>query len=78
LHISSDNGFVMSTAIMSSKDLLHSVNNQLTVVMAQAELLARYVASETEMERCLEIKQAASRITRLLRTYVNDAQIANP
>jgi two-component sensor histidine kinase len=68
----------MSTAIMSSKDLLHSVNNQLTVVMAQAELLARYVASETEMERCLEIKQAASRITRLLRTYVSEAQIANP
>jgi two-component sensor histidine kinase len=78
LHISSDNGFVMSTAIMSSKDLLHSVNNQLTVVMAQAELLARYVASEQEMERCLEIKQAASKITRLLRTYVDDAQIANP
>ncbi|HEY3770590.1 MAG TPA: hypothetical protein VGN44_18095 [Candidatus Angelobacter sp.] len=68
----------MSTAIMSSKDLLHSVNNQLTVVMAQAELLARYVASEQEMERCLEIKQAASKITRLIRTYVDDAQIANP
>jgi two-component sensor histidine kinase len=63
---------------MSSKDLLHSVNNQLTVVMAQAELLARYVASETEMGRCLEIKQAASKITRLIRTYVDDAQIANP
>jgi two-component sensor histidine kinase len=83
LHIFSDNGFVMSTAIMSSKDLLHrdllhSVNNQLTVVMAQAELLARYVASEQDMERCREIKQAASKINRLLRTYVADSHMANP
>ena len=68
----------MSTAIMSSQDLLHSVNNQLTVVMAQAELLARYVASAQDMERCREIKQAASKINRLLRTYVADSQIANP
>jgi two-component sensor histidine kinase len=83
LHIFSDNGFVMSTAIMSSndllhRDLLHSVSNQLTVVMAQAELLARDVASEQDMERCREIKQAASKINRLLRTYVADSQIANP
>jgi two-component sensor histidine kinase len=63
---------------MSSQDLLHSVNNQLTVVMAQAELLARYVASEQDMERCREIKLAASKINRLLRTYMADAQIPNP
>jgi two-component sensor histidine kinase len=83
LHIFSDNGFVISTAIMSAKDLLHkdllhSVSNQLTVVMAQAELLARDVASEQDMERCREIRQAASKINRLLRTYVADSQIANP
>jgi len=59
---------------MSSKDLLHSVNNQLTVVMAQAELLARQVKSEQNLERCLEIKQAASRINWLLRAFVEDEE----
>jgi two-component sensor histidine kinase len=68
----------MSSKDLLHKDLLHSVNNQLTVVMAQAELLARYVASEQDMERCREIRQAASKINRLLRTYVADSQIANP
>lgn len=64
---------------MSSKDLLHSVNNQLTVVMAQAELLERYVASKQDMERCLEIRQAASKITRLLHAYVaSSSQIPKP
>ena len=58
---------------MSSQELLHSVNNQLTVVMAQAELLERYVASPQDMERCLEIRQAASKITRLLHAYVASA-----
>lgn len=63
---------------MSSKDLLHSVNNQLTVVMAQAELLERYVASKQDMERCHEIRVAASKITRLIRAFVADPNIANP
>ena len=62
---------------MSSKDLLHSVNNQLTVVMAQAELLARQVKSEQNIERCHEIKQAASKINRLLRAFVADSKDPN-
>jgi hypothetical protein len=46
--------------------------------MAQAELLERYVASRQDMERCLEIRQAASKITRLLRAYVDSSQLPNP
>ena len=72
-----DNLNCMSTVSMSSKDLLHSVNNQLTVVMAQAELLARQVKSEQNIERCREIKQAASKINRLLRAFVADAKDPN-
>jgi hypothetical protein len=62
---------------MSSKDLLRSVNNQLTVVMAQAELLARRAESAQEVGRCLEIEQAASKITQLLQAFVADSQTAN-
>ena len=62
---------------MSAKDFLRSVNNQLTVVMAQAELLARHAESAQEMERCVEIEQAASKITQLLRAFVADSQAAN-
>jgi len=55
--------------IMSSKDLIHSVNNQLAVVMAQAEMLARENCSAPSLERCQEIKDAASRINSLLRDF---------
>ncbi|HZU31086.1 MAG TPA: hypothetical protein VFB79_08230 [Candidatus Angelobacter sp.] len=61
---------------MSSKDLIHSVNNQLAVVMAQAELLAKY-ASQQDAERCLEIKQAATKINRLLRAFSADSHMAS-
>lgn len=56
---------------MSSKDLLHSINNQLTLVMAHAEMLARQESSEQTLERCREIKQAASNINRLLQSYLD-------
>ena len=59
-----------------NKDLLNSVNNQLTVLMAQAELLARDVESSQEVERCQKINQAACNITRLLQAYVADSQAA--
>jgi hypothetical protein len=58
------------------KDLLNSVNNQLTVVMAQAELLARNVESSQEVERCQKINQAACNITRLLQAFVADSRAA--
>jgi hypothetical protein len=51
---------------MSSKEVIHSVNNQLMVVLAQAELLAREGCSDQERACCLEIKKAAHTINRLL------------
>jgi hypothetical protein len=56
---------------MSSKDLIHSVNNQLALVMAHAELLARNGRSEQDLERCREIKQAASKINCLLKALLD-------
>ncbi len=60
---------------MSSQELLNSVNNQLTVVMAQAEFLARHAESSQEMNRCIEIEQAASKITRLIQAFVSGSQM---
>jgi hypothetical protein len=56
---------------MSSKDLIHSVNNQLAVVMANAEMLARENCASPSVERCQEIKQAACKINRLLRDFAS-------
>ncbi|HET9838236.1 MAG TPA: hypothetical protein VFR84_08375 [Candidatus Angelobacter sp.] len=56
---------------MSAKDLIHSVNNQLAIVMAHAEMLALKDRSEEDLSRCLEIKQAASRINRLLKSLLD-------
>lgn len=39
--------------------------------MAQAEMLARDGRSEQDLERCREIKQAASRINRLLKAFLD-------
>ncbi len=56
---------------MSSKELIHSVNNQLALVMAHADMLAREVRSEQDLERCREIKLAASKINRLLKALLD-------
>ncbi len=63
--------------MISSKELFHSINNQLAVVMAQAELMAREASSEQELERCREIKLAASKIHRLLHGYLADENVIN-
>jgi two-component sensor histidine kinase len=60
----------VTTANMSRQELFHSVNNQLSVVMAQADMLAREDHSEETLERCREIKRAASNISRLLQAFV--------
>lgn len=54
---------------MSSQELIHSVKNQLTVVIGQAEMLAREGRSEQDLERCREIKKAASNINQLLKAF---------
>jgi len=55
-----------SGATVSAKQILHTINNQLTIVIGRAALLA----SETEdlglKKRCEEIEAAAHNISRLL------------
>ena len=62
----------VATAKTPPQELFHSVNNQLLVVMAQAEMLAQESGSEQAIERCLEIKRAASNINRLLQAFLVD------
>lgn len=62
---------------MSSKDLIHRVNNQLTVVMGQAEMLAREGRSEQDLARCHEIKKAAHNINQLMKAFSTDLTLPN-
>jgi hypothetical protein len=54
---------------MSSEDLIHSINNQLAVVMGKAELLGQVVSNSASKETCLEIKAAAMKINKLMHEY---------
>jgi nitrogen-specific signal transduction histidine kinase len=54
---------------MSSEDLIHSINNQLAVVMGKADLLGQAVSNSASKETCLEIKAAAMKINKLIHEY---------
>ena len=56
---------------MSSQELIHSINNQLTVVMGKAELLSHAPVNEETQRMCLEIRAAAGKLNHLLRQYMN-------
>lgn len=58
---------------MSSKELIHSINNQLTVVMGRAELLSRAPLNEETQRACIEIRAAAGNLNRLIREYMHDS-----
>jgi signal transduction histidine kinase len=58
---------------MSSKELIHSINNQLTVVMGRAELLSRAPLNEETQRACTEIKAAAGNLHRLISEYVHNS-----
>jgi signal transduction histidine kinase len=62
---------------MSSKELIHSINNQLTVVMGRAELLSRAPLNEESQRACVEIRAAAGNLNRLIREYMHNAQPDN-
>jgi nitrogen-specific signal transduction histidine kinase len=61
---------------MSYKNLLHSVNNQLAVVMGKAELLGLKVDDGTTRQECREIQAAASKINKLMYQYVSNSPAA--
>ena len=54
---------------MPSEELIHSINNQLAVVMGKAELLRQAVGNTASKETCLEIKAAAMKINKLMHEY---------
>jgi signal transduction histidine kinase len=56
---------------MSSQELIHSINNQLTVVMGRAELLSNAPVNEETQRVCLEIRTAAGKLNLLLQQYMN-------
>jgi hypothetical protein len=58
---------------MSSEDLIHSINNQLAVVVGKAELLRQAVSNRASQETCLEIKAAAIMHEYAGRSHANSA-----
>lgn len=52
---------------MSPKQIFHTINNQLTIVMGRAALLASETDDLNTRRRCEEIGTAAQKISLLLR-----------
>ena len=53
-------------ATVSAKQILHTINNQLTIVIGKAALLASETEDAGLKKRCQEIETAAHNISRLL------------
>jgi signal transduction histidine kinase len=56
---------------MSSQELIHSISNELAVVLGRAELLSQAPQDPEKERACMEIKRAARNIHRLLRDYTH-------
>lgn len=56
---------------MSAQELIHSINNQLTVVLGRAEMLSQAQVNEETQRVCLEIRTAAGKLNHLLRQYMD-------
>lgn len=51
---------------MSTKEIVHVINNQLTIVMGRASLLACMAPDQKTRSRCEEIETAVQKISVLL------------
>ena len=51
---------------MSTREIVHTINNQLTIVMGRAALLASNVEDPGIKSRCREIENAVQTISSLL------------
>jgi nitrogen-specific signal transduction histidine kinase len=58
-------------AFILPDDLIHSINNQLAIVMGNAQLLGLEVDNCSTRETCRKIQAAASKINKLLYEYAN-------
>ena len=52
--------------MVSTKEIVHTINNQLAVVMGKAALLASETEDQGTRKRCQEIERAAREISALL------------
>jgi len=52
--------------VVFPEQILHTINNQLTIVMGRASLLASETEDAGMKKRCQEIEKAARQISRLL------------
>jgi hypothetical protein len=61
---------------MPSEELIHSINNQLTILIGRADLLSKAEVNAEAQRACLELKAAAGNLNRLIREYM-DKSLAN-
>jgi nitrogen-specific signal transduction histidine kinase len=57
---------IKGTTVMSARDIVHTINNQLTIVIGKASLLAQSADDQGIKTRCREIETAAQTISSLL------------
>lgn len=57
---------------MPPKQLVHIINNQLTIVIGRAAILAAESDDARTKERCEEIETAAQKISRLLNSMATE------
>jgi len=57
---------------VSPKQLVHIINNQLTIVIGRAAILAAESYDARTKKRCEEIETAAQKIGRLLNSMATD------
>lgn len=63
--------------LMSSRELIHSINNELTIVLGRAEMLSCAPVNEETQRACHEIKMAAGKLNQLLREYMRHSRVHN-
>lgn len=51
---------------MSTREIVHTINNQLTIVMGRAALMAETAEDQGTRSRCKEIQSAVQTISRLI------------
>ena len=68
--LSCDSAYDIGVFILSD-DLIHLINNQLAIVMGNAESLGLKVDNHTTQETCRQIKAAASKINKLMYEYAS-------
>jgi two-component sensor histidine kinase len=70
---SSGDNLAVAGEQMSSQELVHSIKNQLTIVLGRAELLSGAHVDEQTQRASLEIRTAARKLSSLLQQYIDSS-----